>query len=207
MAEGGYGQQDPDTNASDYAARQFQIDQTLSQVRTIVLVKVMATTANGSVAAPGTVNVQPLTNMLDGQGNSTQHGTINNIPILRIGGGSGGLISDPVVGDIGVMAVCDRDISAVKTSKAAAAPGSLRQFDMADGIYLGSVLSGVPAQFIQITQALLNLVFSSTVKIAMSADGVVITFGGVSITLDSSNKVSIVASAGLWVNGVMVTVP
>src|SRR6266436_8921388 len=113
----GYSQQDPEDSASDWAARQFQITRTLARVRTMVLVKVTAIHGGaGAIASPGTVTVQPLVKLIDGQGNSSSHGTINNIPVFRVGGGKNVVICDPLVGDIGWMAVADRDSSAVKAN-------------------------------------------------------------------------------------------
>lgn len=149
----GYTQQDPEDSASDFAARQFQINQTLARVRTMVLVKVMAIAGGaGAIAAPGTVNVQPLVKIIDGQGNVSSHGTIFNIPVFRLGGGTNAVICDPVVGDVGWMAVADRDSSVVVKTKAESQPGSRRKFDLADGVYMGSILSGVPTQYITFTE-------------------------------------------------------
>lgn len=157
--DGGYSQQDPEDSASDYAARQFQIDQTLARVRTMVLVKVAAATGGaGAIAAPGTVNVQPLVQMADGQGNVTDHGTIFNIPVFRLASKWGAVIMDPVVGDIGWMAVADRDISSVKNNKAIAPPASRRKFDMADGVYMGSLFGTTPTQYIVFTENGINIV-------------------------------------------------
>ncbi len=62
----------------------------------------------GGVGAPPTVDVQPLTNQTDGQGNQTPHGIIYNIPATRTQGGGNAVINDPVVGDVGFMSVADR---------------------------------------------------------------------------------------------------
>jgi hypothetical protein len=174
--DGGYSFQDPEDSASDYAARQFQIDQTLARVRTMVLVKVLATTdGGGAIAAPGTVNVQPLVQMVDGQGNATNHGTVFNIPVFRVGSSWGAVILDPVEGDIGWMAVADRDISSVKNTKAIAPPGSRRKFDMADGVYMGSLLGATPTQYIVFTENGINIVSGSS---GVTINGVTITQSG-----------------------------
>lgn len=165
MSDSGYSQQDPEDSASDWAARQFQINQILARVRTMVLVKVTAIKGGaGAIASPGTVTVQPLVKLIDGQGNSSSHGPINNIPVFRVGGGTNAVICDPVVGDIGWMAVADRDSSSVKANKAEANPGSRRKFDMADGVYMGSLLSPVPTQYVVFTE--------NGVKIISGTDGI-----------------------------------
>ena len=109
----------------------------LRNVSTTKIVKnvmaVDATTAH-------TVDVQIAANQLDeGEDNATPHGTINGVSYLWAMGGTNAFQVDPAVGDLGVMAVCDRDISAVKASKAIANPGSNRMFSPSDGIYLFGV--------------------------------------------------------------------
>lgn len=156
--DSGYSQQDPADSADDWSARQFQINQRLARVRTMVLVKVTAIKDGaGAIAAPGTVNVQPLVKMIDGQGSVTSHDSIFNIPVFRLGGGKNAVICDPVVDDIGWMAVCDRDSSVVVKTKGEAQPGSRRMHDLADGVYMGSILSGVPEQYIAFTSTGMKL--------------------------------------------------
>ena len=53
---------------------------------------------------------------------------------------------DPTQGDIGLAIFADRDISSVRANRAQANPGSYRRFDMADGVYIGGILNGMPTQ-------------------------------------------------------------
>lgn len=152
MADSGYTQQDPDDSASDFRARQFQITRTLSRVRTVVLCQVKGITGGaGAIAPPGTVSVLPLVKVTDGQGNVSSHGTIMNVPVFRVGGGNGAIICDPVVGDIGWLAVADRDSSAAIANNGEAQPGSRRKFNLADSIYLGKLLGDAPEQYVTFT--------------------------------------------------------
>lgn len=177
-----YSQQDPDDSASDFMARQFQINQTLARVRTMVLVAVTGITGGaGAIAAPGTVSVQPLVKLIDGQGNTSSHGIINNIPVFRLGGGSNAVICDPVVGDIGWMAVADRDISAVKANQAESAPGSRRKFDLADGVYMGSLFSGVPVQYVTFTSSGISIVSPNNITLTVGGTSIVIADGTITI--------------------------
>src|SRR6185437_16016635 len=162
----GYSQQDPDDSASEYRAKQFQIERTLARVRTIIPVKVIAVNGGGgAVAAPPTVNVQPLVQVIDGQGNVTSHGTINNIPVWRLQSAWGSLIVDPVAGDVGAMGVCDRDISVVKnTAGKESQPGSRRKYDLADGIYFGGLFGSAPTQYVRFTE--------NGVEVVSGADGI-----------------------------------
>jgi hypothetical protein len=150
----GYSQQGPANSASDWAARQFQIWQTLSRVRTMVMVQVTAVNGgNGAIAAPPTVSVKPLVKIVDGQGNTSSHGTINNVPVFRLGSKFGSVILDPEVGDVGVMAIADRDSSVVVSTKGKESqPGSRRMFDLADGVYLGMLFGAAPTQYVSFTE-------------------------------------------------------
>lgn len=153
MTDSNFTQQDPEDGSDEWLARQFQIDQTLAHIRTIVQVKVIAV-QGGGVGKPPTVTVQPLVKIIDGQNNVTSHGQINNIPVTRIGCGNGSIIADPIVGDVGWMAVGDRDNSVVMTTAGSESqPGSRRTFDLADGIYIGKLFGDAPAQYVQFTES------------------------------------------------------
>lgn len=148
MAEGnfGYGQQDPSDSTHEFNARDFHIDQSLAQIRTVTLVKVLDVDT-----AKQTVDVQIMVNQVDGQANATPHGKISGISYAFAQNGGNAVIMDPVVGDKGVMAVCDRDISAVRSTKDIANPGSFRKFSASDGIYLFGLpsINDAPTQWIK----------------------------------------------------------
>lgn len=161
----GYGQQGPNTSTSEYNVQAFVVWSILARVRTILLAKVVAVSNDGSVAAPGTVDVQPLVNMLDGQNNATPHGTIFGLPYCRLQGGGNAVILDPKVGDIGLVGICDRDISAVKSSKQAANPGSARKFALPDGIYIAGLFGDTPSQTVRFSEAGIEIKSAAEVKI------------------------------------------
>lgn len=138
---------------SDYNTYVFIVSQILSCISTAKLVKVIACTNAGGLAAVGFVDVQPLVAQVDGAGQTTPHGIVYGLPYARVQGGAGAFILDPVAGDIGLALICDRDSSTVKATLDAGPPGSARQYDMADGVYLGGVLNGVPTQVVQFLPA------------------------------------------------------
>ncbi len=115
--------------------------------------------SNGEVAPPGTLDVIPLVHQIDGTGETYPHGTIFNVPYHRPQNGTNGIIMDPKAGDIGVIVCASRDISAVKANKGdAAAPGSFRRHDLADALYVGTVIAkDAPQQYIQFTDDGLTL--------------------------------------------------
>lgn len=148
MAEGdsGFGQQSPSDSAGGFNSATFIIWQQLAKVSTTKVVQVKAVDKTAK-----TVDVQPMVNELDGQGNSTPWGTILGVPYVVLQNGKNAVLSDPAVDDIGLMMCADSDISSVKSAKAIANPGSGRQFDVADGIYLGGILNKDPEQWIKFT--------------------------------------------------------
>ena len=122
------------------------------------LVKVISV-SGGGIGSPPMVAVQPMVDQVDGFGNRTPHGTIYNIPCFRYQAGICAFIVDPIVGDIGLAVICDRDISQVKSTGAISGPGSARQNSWADGLYFGAFLGGMPTTYVQATQAgIINIV-------------------------------------------------
>jgi hypothetical protein len=167
----GYGQQRPGDGASRFNAISFIIEQALGRLRTAIVVQVVAVTGGGDAAEPPTVDVTPLVNMLDGNDNSVQHGTIYGLPVMRLQSGTNALIIDPVVDDIGIALILDRDSSGVINSGEAANPGSLRHHDLADGIYLGGIIGDAPKQTIEFTANGIKLKDANGNVLESKADG------------------------------------
>jgi len=160
--------------AADYTSEvgriQFLIRSALSGVRTSMPVKVIAVSNSGGVSPIGTVNVQPLVSALDGNGQVWPHGIIYNVPYMRIQGGANGVILDPVVGDIGIATVCDRDISAVKNTGGVSAPASNRKTDMSDMVYLMTIIGAAPTQYSQFNAS--GITILSPTKVTINAPNV-----------------------------------
>jgi hypothetical protein len=169
------GAADTQSRGSDFNAQSFLINQILNRRNVAHLVRIVAVTSAGEAAPTGLVDVLPLVNQLDGEGNAVPHGVVHGLPYCRIQGGANAIIMDPQVGDIGLAVFADQDISAVKAKRlsgipndrAAANPGSMRRNDMADGMYIGGFLNGAPTQYVQFTDAGINVV--SPTKISLSA--------------------------------------
>lgn len=163
-AEAGYqGAPDPTVLAGEYSVSEFMIRQIMAGMATAALAIVKA-------VGSSTVDVQPLVSQVTGGGNPVPHGIVYGMPFIRLQAGSSAVILDPVAGDIGLVVFCSRDISVVKTTRKAAAPGSRRQFDMADGIYLGGVLNGTPTQFVRLNAD--GIQITSPTKITLAAPDV-----------------------------------
>jgi hypothetical protein len=136
-----------DFNTMDFVARRVLAG---AVIATLVQVKAV----NGN-----TVNAQPLVNQVDGLGNATPHGIINNLRWIQLQGGPCAILIPPVVGDIGLAVFADRDISSVVANKGQANPGSWRRNDYADGVYV-TCISGInetPSESIELTSAGINI--------------------------------------------------
>lgn len=176
------------SDASELNRMSFVIERILARVSTATLVVVKAVTNPGGVGPVGTVDVQPLVSQLSGDGKATPHGTIYEIPYMRLQGGTNAVIIDPKVGDIGICVFASRDISSVKANKAVANPGSRRRFDMADGLYLGGVLNGTPEQYVRVSGEGIELhadlvTVSGSLSVGTGATGSFTTGAGDTVTV------------------------
>lgn len=177
------GQQDAGSSPSEYNALNFMIDRRLAELSTATVVRIVKAPydQNGNPITPGAavaigyVDVLPLVNQVDGNGNPTPHQTVHRLSYHRYQGGHGAFISDPVAGDIGKMVVADRDTSQVRATGEQGNPGSGRRFDKADGTFFGCTSKGQPTQYF----AFLEQGF----KIADS-HGNVITSGATGVTIN-----------------------
>ena len=185
-ANKGYSQQDPSDSAGPYNSRDFHIKRRLAQIRTFQLVQIIAVDTGAK-----TVDVQIMVNQLDGQNNSVAHGTIFGIPYAYYQFGKNAVIADPVIGDKGTMAICDRDISGVVASKAISNPNSLRKFDAADGIYLGGLpgLNADPEQWVKFTDTGVEIADVNNNKVVSSNIGWTFTGNVIVGTLIIQNQI------------------
>lgn len=179
----------PADAASEVGRMDYIIRSALSGLRTSMPVKVISVTNSGGVSAIGKLSVQPLVSSVDGNGQAWEHGIIHNVPYMRIQGGANGIILDPVVGDIGIATVCDRDISTVKNTGAIAAPGSNRKNDMSDMVYLMTIIGAAPTQYVQFNSS--GITILSPTKVTISAP---------TVQVDASS-VFRVNSAAIQLNG------
>lgn len=179
--QGYSGQQGLSDPGSDFGVIAFIVEQLLGEVRTIVPVKVVAVTGGGVGAGPPKVDVLPLVKQMDGIGTTQSHGNVLSLPVMRWKSGNGSIVVDPVVGDLGLALVSDRDMSAVVTSGAEAAPGSFRRFDLADGLYLGGILGIAPTQYIAFTSTGVKVSDKNGNVIDMKSGSIAIT-GNVTVT-------------------------
>jgi hypothetical protein len=221
MSDGGgeaqayQGAQDAFDSVSDFSALHFLAEQAVSRISTATLVRIVkVSNTPGKIAPIGTVDVLPLVNQVDGYGNATKHQVVHKLSYFRYHGGNNAVILDPQVDDIGIAVFADRDVSSVKANQDQANPGSLRRFDMADGLYVGRCLSkddpeqylrffkeddkqGVQAHDKNGNDVLMNdqgitVTDKSNNKIVMNTDGITIT--------DKSGNKIVMSSTGINLN-------
>lgn len=187
----------PAAGANPLTAWAFAFRAAMAQVRTTIPVRVDAV-HGGGLAPVGRVDVQPLIQQMDSAGNVMALPVLYGLPYLRWQGGASAVILDPAVGDIGLVCFADRDVSAVIASGKQSAPGSNRRFSLADGFYMGATLNAEPTQYLQfdpdsgitlnspktITEEIGT--DSNAARVVMNSSGIVLSFGGNSITINSS---------------------
>lgn len=171
------GQQNPGDSAGQYGVQTFVIKQMLSRLQTMTLVKVIACTNSGGISPVGFVDVEPMINQVDGDGNGKPHKPLYNLPYLRMQGGSNAFILDPKPGDIGIVGFASRSIAKVKRTKKRSNPDTFSQFSISDGLYIGGVLNGTPVNYVR---------FANDGNITIRSAG--------SITIDAGT----IVSSGSW---------
>lgn len=165
-----YGQSTGNDGFDDVSALSFMLSQTLAKLNTVTLVQVVKCTNSGELSPVGYVDVQPMVHQMSGDRKATPHAVIYNIPYFRLQGGKNAIIIDPEVGDLGMCAFANRDISSVKATQSPATPASYRTFDWSDGLYFGGYLNGTPTQFVRFSSE--GVQVHSPTKITLEAPNI-----------------------------------
>ncbi len=178
-------QTNPDV-ATDYATQRYVIQQLLARVATCTLVRVVACTNSGGISPVGTVDVQPVVDMTTADGTRWKYDKLFKLPYIRVQGGANAVIMDPEPGDLGLAWFASRDISVAKATleqggSDTAPPGTRRQFDISDGIYMGGLLNDAPTQYVRVFSGGVEVVSPSKVTIqapTIELKGAVVQTGG-----------------------------
>jgi hypothetical protein len=178
MTTSGFGAASFNDGTGDFNAMDFIARMVLNGAATATIVQVKSVGTN-------TVCVQPLVNQVDGSGNATPHGIVNNIRFIQIQSGVSAVIMPPTVGDIGLAVFADHDISSVCATAGQANPGSYRRFDFADGIYVTAIcgLNAAPTQFIEMLSAAGGINITTPATATINAGGKTFTFGSSGFTM------------------------
>ena len=137
---------------SAFNATQQQIDTSIQELETAFIAKITSCESSG-VGGSKTVNAVPMVQMVDANGNAYQSPAYVKLPHYRVQQGIAALIIDPVPDDLGVFVSCKRDISNINSSSTnPAPPASMRSFNGADSVMVGTIHTKEPTVYIHITQ-------------------------------------------------------
>ena len=129
--------------SSEGNALAFSLKNMIGQYSFIDIVRVVEVTGS-------TITVISLLHGLTTDSTKIENEPIYGVPYLRLQRGASAVIMDPVADDVGLMAVCDRDITNVKATKTDSAPNSKRMHSATDAIYLTGIasLNSEPNQYV-----------------------------------------------------------
>ncbi|HGG8717271.1 TPA: Gp138 family membrane-puncturing spike protein [Enterobacter asburiae] len=150
----------PQDTATDANSQQFLMHQFLMGKSFITLAIVTSVNESGEI-----VSVKPMVEGFTGGGDLIPNSAIHGVPVWRLQRGASAVIMPPVEGDIGLIAICDRDITAVKKTKQSALPGSNRTHSYSDAIYLGGVLNSEPSQYVKFANDGIDIVSPLVVQV------------------------------------------
>lgn len=150
----------PQDTATDANSQQFLMHQFLMGKSFITLAIVTSVSDSGEV-----VSVKPMVEGFTGGGDLIPNSVIHGVPVWRLQRGASAVIMPPIEGDIGLIAICDRDITAVKKTKQSALPGSNRTHSYSDAIYLGGVLNAEPSQYVKFANDGIDIVSPLVVNV------------------------------------------
>ena len=138
-------------SSTAYNANNQQIQKDLQKINTVFLARITAVNGGGTGGSK-TVSATPLICQIDANGNALPSPQLVEVPYYRVQAGTGALILDPVVGDIGVFVCAKRDISNIKNGVSdPQVPASFRSFDLADSIMIATIHTGVASTYIHIS--------------------------------------------------------
>ncbi|HEJ7990256.1 TPA: oxidoreductase [Serratia liquefaciens] len=150
----------PQDTTSDANVQEFLMHQFLMRASFINLVVVVGVSGDGKF-----VDLRQIVHGFSGAGEKIAKGVVFDVPVWRLQRGNSAVKMTPVVGDIGLAASCDRDITNVKSNGNPGLPGSNRTHSPADAIYLGGALNQEPTQYIEFADGEITIVSPAKVRI------------------------------------------
>lgn len=168
------------TNAqmNDAESMSYTFDMLMSGFFFIEIVKVLEIRGE----APGlVVDVLPLVSRQSKSGGIVVNSPVYDVPVFRLQRGNSAIVMNPVAGDIGMIAVCDRDTTLARANLKESVAGSNRKHNKSDAIYFGGLLNIIPNQVIEFTDGAINISTPNPVNINCSSanitapDGVLVT--------------------------------
>lgn len=177
---------------SDPESLKYIFQKLLSGAFFIELVQVMAVRGD----APNlVVDALPLVTRVNPAGGMIENSPVYNVPVFRLQRGGSAIIMNPVAGDIGMIAVCDRDNSIARANRKQSVPGSKRTHSKSDALYLGGFLNNQPTQFIEFADGAINITSPNPVNITCSS-ATVTAPGGVTMTTPTLHVTGDITAGG-----------
>lgn len=172
----------PEQTVAGAAQDMYIINNLIANIHTMMPVKILSVTVPSDSLAPiGRCEVLPLVQQIDGSNNVYSMGKIINVPYLRVQGGSNAIVIDPQVGDVGLCGFCERDISIVKRTGELSAPDTRRKYDINSAVYMFTMMSGTPTQYIHFKSSGIDIKTTGDLNInglIIKADGTLVTKDG-----------------------------
>ena len=172
----------PEQTVAGAAQDMYIINNLIANIHTMMPVKILSVTVPADELAPiGRCEVLPLVQQIDGSNNVYPMGKIINVPYLRVQGGSNAIVIDPQVGDVGLCGFCERDISIVKRTGELSAPDTRRKYDINSAVYMFTMMSGTPTQYIHFKSSGIDIKTTGDLNInglIIKADGTLVTKDG-----------------------------
>lgn len=106
-------------------------------VSTSIPVVVTSVERVGPGAGAGYVSCKPLLKSLNNDGEGLEVTEFPRIPYFRLQHGTGGIVCDPVVGDIGLAVCAKADCSNINGDNTPKVPATYRTFNPSDSFYIG----------------------------------------------------------------------
>lgn len=179
----------PEQTVAGAAQDMYIINNLIANIHTMMPVKILSVTVPPDSLAPiGRCEVLPLVQQIDGSNNVYPMGKIINVPYLRVQGGSNAIVIDPQVGDVGLCGFCERDISIVKRTGELSAPDTRRKYDINSAVYMFTMMSGTPTQYIHFKSSGIDIKSTGIVNINglnILPDGTLVTKDGVIVDAHS----------------------
>ncbi|OUO51671.1 hypothetical protein B5F76_09305 [Desulfovibrio sp. An276] len=169
------GQQDFNTDASQYNAENFHIRQEINKINTAEPATV-GSVSGGGVAKSGTVSATPIVNLVTGTGEGMQQSPLFTIPYFRYQGGENAFIVDPKPEDVGLNVYAMRDTEVMKEGDGSPCnPGSARRYSKGDGFFFSGFLGKQPRRYVMIDDEGITLDDGAGGKIELKAGKLTIT--------------------------------
>ena len=180
MSEAKKGYLEENTNSNEFNKISFIIRQSILGTVDTCFIGLVQT-----VNTDKTVDVLPLVNGVDGNGNAIERTVVFNLPYLKYQGGECSVDIIPVVGDIGLVCITKDDSSSALENKQPSIPPSEKKYNKSNGFYIASIASTCKTAKHSLTIRDEGITISTTGNINVSCTEASISAS--KVTIDSSD--------------------